>query len=106
MRSVCKGSLCVTTPCDGVSPAVFHSYIGTSYLLSSTVFLPFFASVADVYGRYFGFQASLLLFLIGNAVSTGAVNIAMVLAGRGVAGIGAAGLLTVCELLVSPASLH
>ncbi|KAF8845961.1 MFS general substrate transporter [Paxillus ammoniavirescens] len=78
-----------------------QSYIGTSYLLSSTVFLPFFASVADIYGRYFGFQVSLLLFLIGSAVSTGAVNMAMVLAGRGIAGIGAAGLLTIVRTVLS-----
>ncbi|KIK96336.1 hypothetical protein PAXRUDRAFT_138657 [Paxillus rubicundulus Ve08.2h10] len=78
-----------------------QSYIGTSYLLSSTVFLPFFASVADVYGRYFGLQVSLLLFLIGSAISTGAANMPMVLAGRGVAGVGAAGLLTMVRTVLS-----
>jgi MFS family permease len=72
------------------------SYIGTSYLLTSTVFLPFFAAIADTYGRHFGLQISLLLFLLGSALSTGAVNMPMVLAGRGIAGVGAAGLLTVC----------
>lgn len=81
--------------------ASYCSYIGTSYLLTSTVFLPFFAAVADVYGRHFGLQISLLLFLIGSALSTGAVNMAMVLAGRGIAGIGAAGLLTVCFLSIT-----
>ncbi|KAH7929271.1 MFS general substrate transporter [Leucogyrophana mollusca] len=78
-----------------------QSYIGTSYLLSSTVFLPFFASVADIYGRHFGLQASLLFFLIGSAISTGAMNMAMVLAGRGIAGIGAAGLLTIVRTVMS-----
>ncbi|KAG1855642.1 major facilitator superfamily domain-containing protein [Suillus subalutaceus] len=72
-----------------------QSYIGTSYLLASTVFLPFFASIADIYGRHFGLQLSLLFFLVGSAFSTGAVNMTMLLAGRGIAGIGAAGLLTV-----------
>lgn len=71
------------------------SYVGTSYLLASTVFLPLFASIADIYGRHFGLQLSLLFFLIGSALSTGAENMPMVLAGRGIAGIGAAGLLTV-----------
>ena len=71
------------------------SYIGTSYLLASTVFLPLFASIADIYGRHFGLQVSLLFFLVGSALSTGAANISMILAGRGIAGIGAAGILTV-----------
>lgn len=76
-----------------------YSYIGTSYLLASTVFLPLFASIADIYGRHFGLQLSLVFFLIGSAISTGAVNMVMVLVGRGIAGIGAAGLLTVSVLL-------
>ncbi|KIJ59849.1 hypothetical protein HYDPIDRAFT_177654 [Hydnomerulius pinastri MD-312] len=78
-----------------------QSYIGTSYLLSSTVFLPFFASIADIYGRHFGLQLSLLFFLVGSALSTGAVTMAMVLVGRGIAGVGAAGLLTVVRTIMS-----
>ncbi|KAF8839271.1 MFS general substrate transporter [Paxillus ammoniavirescens] len=77
-----------------------ESYIGTSYLLTSTVFLPFFAAVADIYGRHFGLQISLLLFLLGSALSTGAVNMPMVLAGRGIAGVGAAGLLTIVRTVM------
>ncbi|KAF9237179.1 MFS general substrate transporter [Melanogaster broomeanus] len=80
-----------------------QSYIGTSYLLSSTVFLPFFASIADIYGRHFGLQMSLLLFLVGSALSTGAVNMPMLLIGRGIAGVGAAGLLTLVRTIMSDA---
>ncbi|KIJ18729.1 hypothetical protein PAXINDRAFT_129099, partial [Paxillus involutus ATCC 200175] len=78
-----------------------QSYIGTAYLLSSTVFLPVFASVADVFGRYPGLQLSLLFFLIGSAISTGAINMTMMLMGRGIAGVGAAGLLTIVRTILS-----
>ncbi|KAG1752025.1 major facilitator superfamily domain-containing protein [Suillus lakei] len=81
-----------------------QSYIGTSYLLASTVFLPFFASIADIYGRHFGIQLSLLLFLLGSAFSTGAVNMTMLLIGRGIAGVGAAGLLTIVRTILSDSS--
>ncbi|KAI9569317.1 MFS general substrate transporter [Boletus coccyginus] len=67
------------------------SYIGTSYLLAFTVFLPLFASIADIYGRHFGLQLSLLFFLVGSALSTGAVNMPMA----------AAGLLTIVRTLAS-----
>ena len=40
-------------------------------------------------------QLSLFLFLAGSAISTAAQDMPMMLAGRGVAGIGAAGLLAV-----------
>ncbi|ESK84711.1 mfs multidrug transporter [Moniliophthora roreri MCA 2997] len=78
-----------------------QSYIGTLYLLTSTVFLPLFASVADIYGRHFAMQASLVFFILGSALSTGAKNMGMMLAGRGIAGIGAAGLLTVVRAILS-----
>ncbi|KAL5488411.1 hypothetical protein ACEPAI_6529 [Sanghuangporus weigelae] len=78
-----------------------QSYIGTVYLLTSTVFLPPFASLADVYGRHSAMQLSLVFFLIGSAISTAAQDMPMMLAGRGVAGIGAAGLLTVLRTILA-----
>ena len=80
---------------DQTLSIIVHSYIGTIYLLTSTVFLPLFASVADVFGRYWAMQVSLILFIIGSALSTAAQDMPMMLAGRGIAGVGAAGLLTV-----------
>ncbi|KAI0789133.1 major facilitator superfamily domain-containing protein [Abortiporus biennis] len=78
-----------------------QSYIGTIYLLTSTVFLPFFASVADVFGRHISLQISLLLFLVGSAISTGAMNMPTMLAGRGVAGAGAAGMLAAVRIILT-----
>ena len=59
-------------------------------------FVPLFASIADVYGRHPAIQSALALFFVGSALSTGAANIPMLLVGRGISGIGVAGLLTVC----------
>ncbi|KAG9217539.1 hypothetical protein CCMSSC00406_0008466 [Pleurotus cornucopiae] len=78
-----------------------QSYIGTVYLLTSTAFLPLFASLSDVFGRHFALQLSLFIFMIGSAISTGALNIETMLAGRAVAGVGAAGLLTIVRVIVS-----
>jgi MFS family permease len=71
--------------------------------LTSTVFLPLYASFADLFGRHAAIQTALLLFLIGSALSTGAQNMPMMLAGRGVAGIGAAGLLTIVRIILADA---
>ncbi|EIW63415.1 MFS general substrate transporter [Trametes versicolor FP-101664 SS1] len=78
-----------------------QSYIGTVYLLTSTVFLPLFASLADVWGRHWALQLSLILFAIGSAISTGSQNMATMLAGRGVAGIGAAGMLSIFRIIMA-----
>jgi predicted MFS family arabinose efflux permease len=40
-------------------------------------------------------QVSLIFFLVGNAFCTGAQNLPMLLAGRGIAGVGCAGLIAV-----------
>jgi hypothetical protein len=72
-----------------------QSYIGTAYVLTSTVFLPIFASLADIFGRYWAMQLSVFFFIVGSAISTGANSMPTLLAGRGIAGIGAAGLLGV-----------
>jgi MFS family permease len=79
---------------------VVCSYIGTVYLLTSTVFLPPFASIADIFGRHWALQLALVFFIIGSAISTGAQNMPMMLAGRGISGIGAAGLLAVSRSLL------
>ncbi|KAJ7273601.1 major facilitator superfamily domain-containing protein [Mycena haematopus] len=70
-----------------------QSYIGTTYLLTSTVFLPVFAQLSDIYGRHASLQLAIIVFFIGSAISTGAVAMSMMLVGRGIAGVGAAGLL-------------
>ena len=46
-------------------------------------------------------QLSILFFMLGSAISTGAANMPMMLAGRGIAGIGAAGLLTVVRVILA-----
>ena len=65
------------------------------YLLTSTVFLPLFASLADIWGRHWSLQLSLLLFMVGSAISTGSQDMITMLVGRGVAGIGAGGMMAV-----------
>jgi MFS family permease len=70
-------------------------YIFPAYVLTSTVFLPVFASIADIFGRYWAMQIGVICFMVGSAISTGANSMPVLLIGRGVAGIGAAALLTV-----------
>jgi len=45
------------------------SYIITAYLLTSTVGTPLFGKISDLYGRKRVFQAAIVVFLIGSALS-------------------------------------
>lgn len=78
-----------------------QSWIGTSFLLTSTVFLPIFGSIADILGRHWALQVALITFLVGSAVCTGAQSMEALLAGRGLAGIGAAGLVSVVRIIIT-----
>ncbi len=63
--------------------------------MTVAVFLPLFASIADVYGRHRAMQAALIFVFVGSAICTGALDIQTMLVGRGIEGVGVAGLLTV-----------
>ncbi|KAI0779706.1 MFS general substrate transporter [Fomes fomentarius] len=78
-----------------------QSYIGTVYLLTSTVFLPLFASLADIWGRHWTLQLALFLFMVGSAVSTGSQNMVTMLVGRAIAGIGSGGMMAVVRIILS-----
>ncbi|KAF7363342.1 MFS domain-containing protein [Mycena sanguinolenta] len=77
------------------------TFKGTAYLLSSTVFLPVFSQLSDIYGRHASLQLAIIIFMIGSAVSTGANNMNTMLGGRGLAGVGAAGLLSCVRTIMA-----
>ncbi|KAG8899769.1 hypothetical protein FRB99_006452 [Tulasnella sp. 403] len=78
-----------------------QSWIGISYVLSSTIFLPIYASIADILGRHWAAQFSLAMFIIGSTLCTAAQNMPMLLVGRGISGIGAAGFVSVVRIILS-----
>jgi MFS family permease len=44
--------------------------------------------VADIFGRHAVMQSAIFIFLVGSALCTGAQSWGMMLAGRGIAGVG------------------
>jgi len=57
--------------------------------------MPVFASIADIFGRYWAMQIGIFCFMAGSAISTAANSMPVLLVGRGVAGVGAAALVIV-----------
>jgi MFS family permease len=66
----------------------YQSWIANAYLLTNTTFLPAYGQIADVFGRHAVIQSAILIFLIGSALCTGSQTWGMMLAGRGIAGVG------------------
>jgi EmrB/QacA subfamily drug resistance transporter len=69
------------------------SWVVTAYLLTSTVSTPLWGKLGDLYGRKKLFQAAIVIFLVGSALSGLAHSMAELIASRALQGVGAGGLM-------------
>lgn len=76
-------------------------WIAASYLLANAVVQPLMAALADVFGRRSVIFTALLLFTAGSLICSLANNVAAMLAGRTIQGIGGGGILSVNLIIVS-----
>ncbi len=82
------------------------SWVVTAYLLASTVSTPLWGKLGDLYGRKRFFQAAIVLFLIGSALSGLSQSMIQLILFRAVQGLGGGGLMigamTIIGDVVSP----
>jgi EmrB/QacA subfamily drug resistance transporter len=71
------------------------SWVVTAYLLTSTAATPLWGKISDLYGRRLIFQAAIVIFLIGSALSGAAQDMAELIGFRAVQGLGAGGLMAI-----------
>ncbi len=72
----------------------------TIYLLTSTITVPFWGKLSDLYGRKPVFMVGIVIFLIGSALSGLSQNMAMLILFRGIQGIGAGSLFPVALAII------
>ena len=75
-------------------PASLYAWLTTSYLVASTVMLPIYGKLSDVYGRKPILLVGVVLFLTGSVVAGLSPNTGVLIVGRTVQGLGAASLFT------------
>jgi EmrB/QacA subfamily drug resistance transporter len=76
------------------------SWIVTAYLLSTTVVVPLYGKLGDVFGRRIVLQAAIVIFLIGSALCGLAQNLPELIAFRIVQGLGGGGLIVTAIAVV------
>ncbi|HVS69161.1 MAG TPA: MDR family MFS transporter [Mycobacteriales bacterium] len=76
------------------------SWVVTSYILASTVTVPLWGKLGDLYGRKGLFQAAIVIFLVGSAISGIAQNLDQLIAARAVQGLGAGGLIVGAQAII------
>src|SRR3984957_2211334 len=65
-----------------------YSWVVTAYLLTSTASTPLYGKISDMFGRKRIFQISIVIFLIGSALSGLSQSMYQLIAFRAVQGIG------------------
>lgn len=83
----------------GSSPA--YSWVANGYFLTSTAFQPLFGQTANIFGRRILTLSAVLFFTVGSAISGSASNIAALIAGRLIQGIGGGGLNVMTPIVVA-----
>jgi EmrB/QacA subfamily drug resistance transporter len=76
------------------------SWVVTAYLLASTSSTPLYGKISDLYGRKGVFQAAIVIFLIGSALSGLAQNMGELIAFRALQGLGAGGLMALAMAII------
>jgi EmrB/QacA subfamily drug resistance transporter len=77
------------------------SWVVTAYLLSSTVTIPLYGRLSDVYGRRRLLAVAVTLFTIGSACCAAAESLPTLIAARTVQGLGAGGLLPLSQAAIA-----
>ena len=76
------------------------SWVVTSYLLASTVSTPLWGKLGDLYGRKRFFQAAIVIFLVGSALSGLSQNMGELIGFRAIQGLGAGGLMVGAQAII------
>ena len=77
-----------------------YSWVITSYILASTISTPLWGKLGDLYGRKRFFQAAIVIFLIGSALSGLSQNMGELIGFRALQGLGAGGLIVGAQAII------
>ena len=76
------------------------SWVVTSYLLASTVSVPLYGKISDMYGRKNLYYFAIITFLVGSIASGVSQGMAQLIAFRAVQGLGAGGLMALSQTII------
>src|SRR5215218_1704881 len=77
------------------------SWVVTAYLLATTVTVPLYGKLSDLYGRRRLLVVSITIFLVGSALCGLAQSIGQLIAFRALQGIGAGGLIPLSQAAIA-----
>ncbi|KAF9963097.1 hypothetical protein BGZ65_006009 [Modicella reniformis] len=79
----------------------YIAWVGTSYLLTNTAMQPLYGKLSDIFGRKVAILAAIFFFLLGSLICGAAPTITVLVVGRGIAGVGAGGMISLTMIIIS-----
>ena len=77
-----------------------YAWVATSYLLASTVSIPIYGKLSDIYGRRTFFIGGMMLFLVGSALSGTSQDMTQLIIYRGIQGLGAGAMMPLAMAII------
>ena len=77
------------------------SWVITADLLTTTISTPLYGKLGDLYGRKKLFQAAIVIFLVGSALSGIAGSMGQLITFRAIQGVGAGGLIVLGQAIIA-----
>src|SRR6266516_3072955 len=77
-----------------------YAWVVTAYLLASTVSVPIYGKLSDIYGRRPFFIGGMVIFLIGSALAGTSQDMTQLIIYRGIQGLGAGGMMPIALAII------
>lgn len=77
-----------------------YAWVATSYLLASTVAVPIWGKLSDIYGRKIFFMGGMALFLVGSALSGASQSMTQLIIFRAIQGLGGGAMMPIAMALI------
>jgi EmrB/QacA subfamily drug resistance transporter len=76
-------------------------WVTTAYILASTIMLPIYGNLGDLIGRKGLFIGAIALFILGSIIGGLSQNMAWLIGGRAVQGLGGGGLMILAQAIIA-----
>jgi EmrB/QacA subfamily drug resistance transporter len=77
-----------------------YAWVVTAYMLASTVMVPIYGKLSDIYGRRLFFLGGITLFLLGSALSGMSQDLTQLILFRGIQGLGAGAMMPLARVII------
>src|SRR5438105_9514697 len=77
-----------------------YAWVVTAFLLASTVSVPVWGKLSDIYGRRTFFILGMVIFLVGSALAGTSQNMTELIIYRGIQGLGAGGMMPIALAII------